>query len=707
VKQTKILFVPVSGPGGAGEYYRCLAVARAIERRWPAVDIRFVLSRDAAYAEDTHYPVRLVDRSPTHCTGQVIAILDEERPDLVVFDSSGRVAQYAHARRLGARIVFVSSRPSTRRKGFRLRRLRHFDQYWIAQPRFLGGGLTRLERLRCRFAPALELLFLETLFEPPDPVASARLQAELGLEPDRYLLVCPGGAGVFPGRADPAQLYYQTARAAAVAGGLPVVAVLGARFVAPAGPLPAGLHLYPTLPNATLMGLLQDARLAVLNGGSLLVQALAQRSPVVAAPIADDQPDRIAECARRGLIDAADFDAGDLCRKTLTLAADTDRRSELRARLAALGLRNGAEVAAEAVGRLLQLPGPAPAPVERLRILQVILSRGFAGSERAAVEACNALCVRHEVALVVRREHRSPGGASLLDHLDPRVRVHEVPGWLGSAALGEIIEAWAPHVIHTHLRRGTRWVAQLEPDAAHVSTLHLSINGPHFLQSDALICISEWQLATVPADYRGKAWLIPNSLVRAPRLAPERVAELRAELGARPGERLIGGVGRLASSKGFDLLIRAFEQAGLPDARLVIIGEGSARAKLQRIAGERVRLAGFRADAKECFQALDLFVSPSRSEPFGRVIIEALDAGTPVIATDVAGPRDIAQRYPVELVPGEDERALAEALRRALAAPPRRLEVDLAEFDIERVAARLEEVYRTTLRLRAGQPRRS
>jgi glycosyltransferase involved in cell wall biosynthesis len=707
VKPARILFVPVSGPGGAGEYYRCLAVARAIERHWPSVDIRFVLSRSAAYAEDTHYPVRLVDRSPTHCTRQVIAIIDEERPDLVVFDSSGRVAQYAHARRLGAKVVFVSSRPSSRRKGFRVRRLRHFDQYWIAQPRFLGGGLTRLEQFRRRFAPSLELLFLETLFEPADPVATARLQAEHGLAADGYMVFCPGGAGVFSGRADPSELYYQAACAAALGSGLPVVAVLGARFVGPMDSTPVGVHLYRTLPNATLMGLLQDARVAAVNGGSLLVQALAQHCPVVAAPIADDQPARIARCARRGLIEVADFDAGDLATRTLALAADDSHRAVLRERLAALGLRNGAEVAADAVGRLLGLPRREAAASERLRILHVILSRGFAGSERAAVEACNALCNRHEVALVVRRDHRSAGGASVLDHLDPRVRVHEVTAWFGRAALGEIIEAWDPHVIHTHLRRSTRWVAQLAPRAAHVSTLHLSINGPHFLLSDALICISEWQIATVPADYRGRAYLVPNSLVRAPRLSPGRVAELRAELGAQPGERLIGGVGRLASSKGFDVLIRAFEQAALPDARLAIVGEGSANDELRRLAGERVRLTGFRADAKDCFQAFDLFVCPSRSEPFGRVIIEALDAGTPVIATAVDGPRDIARRYPIELVPSEDVDALSAALRRALALPPRRLEVDLAEFDLERIAARLEEIYRTTIGLRTGQARRA
>ena len=59
--------------------------------------------------------------------------------------------------------------------------------------------------------------------------------------------------------------------------------------------------------------------------------------------------------------------------------------------------------------------------------MQVILSRGFAGSERAAVEACAALAPRCDVALVVRRDHRNRAGTSLLDALQPGIEVFEVP----------------------------------------------------------------------------------------------------------------------------------------------------------------------------------------------------------------------------------------------------------------------------------------
>jgi glycosyltransferase involved in cell wall biosynthesis len=353
-----------------------------------------------------------------------------------------------------------------------------------------------------------------------------------------------------------------------------------------------------------------------------------------------------------------------------------------------------------------------PAGRRRLRVMHVILSRGFAGSERAAAESCAALAGRHAVALVVRSDHRGPGGASIRDELGPGIEVFEIPPRLGTQKrLEEIIRAWAPDVVHTHLRRGTRYVARIGlaqiglPQSVHVSTLHLSINGPHYLRTDGLFCISEWQLATIPPDYGGQVSLLPNSLVPHPRLDGARVRELRASLGAGENDFLIGAVGRLAHRKGFDLLIRAFERANLPGARLVIVGDGSHRRRLERLADERVTLTGFRRDVKDLYQAFDLFVCPSSYEPFGRVIIEALDGGTPVIATDSQGPADIARRYPVQLVPCGDAARLADALQRAAAAGRVRIEADLAEFGLERIAVRMEQAYRALLDLkRAGAP---
>ena len=338
-----------------------------------------------------------------------------------------------------------------------------------------------------------------------------------------------------------------------------------------------------------------------------------------------------------------------------------------------------------------------------MRILHTLFSSGFAGTERATAEMCNALCAGHEVMLVARRGHRSGAGASIVDHLDPRVQLRELGPWLQGRALARIVRDWRPDVIHTHLRKSTRLVARLRPPCATVATLHMWVNGPHFLQMDGLIVIAQWQKKDLAA-YRGRVFDINESLLPHPRLDAARVAQLRAEAGAGPGDFLVGGVGRLARSKGFDVLLRAFREAALPQARLVIVGDGRERGALEQLAaGLPVRFLGFRGDAKDFYQAFDLFVSPSRSEPLGRVLFEALDAGAPVLATRTQGPSEILARYPGRLVPVDDVGAMAAALLELRARPPARTTLDLGAYHLDHVCRETVAAYQSLIDARQAR----
>lgn len=329
-----------------------------------------------------------------------------------------------------------------------------------------------------------------------------------------------------------------------------------------------------------------------------------------------------------------------------------------------------------------------------MRILHTLFSRGFAGTERATAEMCNACIGEHEVALALRSDHRGAGGASIRDHLDPRVKVYELNRWFPGFGLRRALREFAPEIIHTHLRRSTRLVARLKPSCATIATLHMWVNGPHFLRMDGLIVIAEWQKRDL-TDYRGRIFDINESLVPAKRVTRERRETLRAICGAAPEDFLIGGVGRLAQSKGFDVLIRAFKGLKLPNTKLAIVGAGRERERLEALARDSdIQLLGFREDAKEFFQAFDLFVSPSRSEPLGRVLFEALDAGTPVLATRTQGPSEILSRFPGKLVAVDDVAAMTTALHELVLARPVRVQPDLSAYHLENVKRETLAAYR-------------
>lgn len=123
-----------------------------------------------------------------------------------------------------------------------------------------------------------------------------------------------------------------------------------------------------------------------------------------------------------------------------------------------------------------------------------------------------------------------------------------------------------------------------------------------------------------------------------------RNAAWRESVGARPDERVLLYVGRLAPEKRLDLLADALPS--MPGTRLVFVGDGPARAGLERrLAGASAHFAGYlRGDElATAYASADLFVFPSDTETFGQVIQEAMASGLPVVAARAGGAIDLVR----------------------------------------------------------------
>ena len=110
------------------------------------------------------------------------------------------------------------------------------------------------------------------------------------------------------------------------------------------------------LPNAQLMGLLAASRVALLAGGSLLVQALALDTPTLALPLQDEQAARVRWLADNGAVRAAiGRDPRDLARSLRALADDDQARAQLQRGCRALGLDNGLQAMTQDLARFAGL----------------------------------------------------------------------------------------------------------------------------------------------------------------------------------------------------------------------------------------------------------------------------------------------------------------------------------------------------------------
>lgn len=175
-----------------------------------------------------------------------------------------------------------------------------------------------------------------------------------------------------------------------------------------------------------------------------------------------------------------------------------------------------------------------------------------------------------------------------------------------------------------------------------------------------------------PAD---RITVIPNGMDLSAYDGPATIT--RAEFGFGPGDRIVGAIGRLTEQKGMIYLVRALGELAAEDPAIrgLIVGEGPDRPVLEQEAErwnvrDRIRFVGVRDDVPDLLRMMDVFVLPSLWEGQPLVLIEAMAAGTPIVASRVGGvPELLGDGARGLLVPPGDPKALAEAIRLALARP--------------------------------------
>lgn len=193
-------------------------------------------------------------------------------------------------------------------------------------------------------------------------------------------------------------------------------------------------------------------------------------------------------------------------------------------------------------------------------------------------------------------------------------------------------------------------------------------------------------------------------------------AAIRAALGLEERHAVIGVVARLDPIKNHAALIRAMQRvaAKLPQAVLLVVGDGPLRGELESLAAElelggHVRFLGARADVPELLSILDVFVLPSHSEGLSLTLLEASAAAKPIVATDVGGNGEVVTNGENGLlVPPDDAQALAEAMLRILADGTQAARMGQAgrarfeqHFTLDAMVKKYEGLYADCLRLEA------
>jgi glycosyltransferase involved in cell wall biosynthesis len=344
----------------------------------------------------------------------------------------------------------------------------------------------------------------------------------------------------------------------------------------------------------------------------------------------------------------------------------------------------------------VQLPTAAGA---RLRVVEVLATGSNGGAQEHLFNLVTRIdATRFDVSVValsdgsaVRKLRRAGVDVTVIDEPDDAIAV---------GALAAHLDDMRPDVVHNHMFRGEMLgtkAALALGEAGHrrpyvVSTVHSSrvrsAEDRALLRAltpsmDHLIAVSnaiEHKLADEGRIIPGgpPVSLIYNGVDLDRYDHQEPCCTLRDEYGMEPGSQIVGVVARLEPEKGHQTLLAAWPGVlrRVPDAYLLIVGEGSLRDSLEaqarslRIA-HRVVFTGRRDDVPAVTAALDVAVLPSHREAQGLTILEAMALSRPVVASDVGGiPEMIEDGVTGLLVPANEHDALAAAIVRLLTDHP-------------------------------------
>jgi glycosyltransferase involved in cell wall biosynthesis len=374
---------------------------------------------------------------------------------------------------------------------------------------------------------------------------------------------------------------------------------------------------------------------------------------------------------------------------------------------------------------------------DRIKVLMLTNALYTCGAERFLVGlATNLPKERYDVAVCSTRVHRIE--ARLIDEVVDAGLRHVNLGRSGRydvrpfGRLAKLLREERFDILHAHKFGSNFWgtlfgrLMRVPVVIAHEQTW--SYEGQpvrRFLDgrfigraADVMIAVStrdQERMTSVEGVPAEKTRYIPNAFVGG---ADVQGGDLRAELGLGPDVPLVGSAAVLRAQKAMDVLIDAFALLSerMPDAHLAIGGDGpmlepwQEHARSRGLDDGRMHWLGMRKDLPVVLRGLDVAAMSSDFEGTPLFAFECMAAGTPLVATDVGGLRDIFEHgRDGLLVPPRDPAALAAGLETLLRDPDGRAAMAraaterLEDFTMERAVERTEALY-TELLAAKGRP---
>ena len=308
-----------------------------------------------------------------------------------------------------------------------------------------------------------------------------------------------------------------------------------------------------------------------------------------------------------------------------------------------------------------------------MKILHVLISKGFAGSELYAINLLNYQSQNHQTFLI---KNSKSDANKYKKFLNSSVKMYDLKGFFKKIKINKMIAEIKPDVVHTHLGNASKIISK--KNFKLISTVHMNYQVDHYINHDGLIISNQTQVKKASQSFKGKIknsylWpLVHNKFFKTN-------DQLKQELCIPNNSFIFGSVGRFHKQKGFDIIYESFKNLKLDNAFLILIG--NLHNEYKHYKKKNILILDHQDNIQDYYKLFDCYVSASRWETFGIALIEAMHFSLPIITTVHEGNKDWIFDYDVETFENENIDELKKKMIKAYEISPKKIKYNLDQFN--------------------------
>ena len=321
--------------------------------------------------------------------------------------------------------------------------------------------------------------------------------------------------------------------------------------------------------------------------------------------------------------------------------------------------------------------------MKKIKIIHILISKGFAGSEKYLCDLIDYQSKFFDVSVIILKKN-----IMLKKYINKSVKSFQIANFFKKIQITKIINKSKPDIVHTHLSNAAKCVNKSNKFKI-IATAHMNFKYSILKNCDGLIVSNNTQFKEAAKNFNGTLlksylWVRLNPITKSK-------LKLKNELRIPKKNIVFGSIGRFHPQKGFDLILKKFKQEAPKGSTLLLIGNGHEKFKKKIKNHKNIILLGHIDNVSNYYNLFDVGVFASRWETFGFTLVEAMHFQLPIISSVHIGNKDWIKKFKIKICNFNQKKKIFSNIDKT------KQKHDLSIFNYKKKCSEISDIYQNLL----------